>query len=106
MAAERSRPDAIAIGNGTALGSRGVLEAWACEHGVKLDFIRPNMPAENWFIESFNGKLRDKCLNTELFFSLSAACQKLALWRKDYNEQRTPQRAGRPGSGAVLPTCC
>lgn len=49
---------------------------------------------ENGFIESFNGKLRDECLNTELFFSVEDARQKLEAWRKDYNEQRPHSALG------------
>jgi putative transposase len=93
IAAGRGYPEAITIDNGTEFSSRA-LEAWAYEHEVKLDFIRPGKPAENGFIESFNGKLRDECLNTELFFSLPDACQKLGLWRKDYNEQRPHSALG------------
>jgi transposase InsO family protein len=51
-------------------------------------------PVENGFIESFNGKLRDECLNTEIFFTLEDARQKLAHWRKDYNEQRPHSALG------------
>ena len=53
-----------------------------------LDFIRPGRPAENGFIESFNGRLRDECLNADLFFNLADARQKLEAWRQDYNTLR------------------
>ena len=55
---------------------------------MHLDFIRPERPVENGYIESFNGKLRDECLNVEVFFSLADARKKLALWREDYNQHR------------------
>lgn len=58
------------------------------ERGVKLEFIRPGKPTENGYIESFNGKLRDECLNAEVFLSVADARQKLEAWRRDYNEQR------------------
>ena len=93
LASVRGYPEAITIDNGTEFTSRA-LEAWAYEHAVKLDFIRPGKPVENAFIESFNGRLRDECLNSELFFSLADACQKLAKWRKDYNEERPHSSLG------------
>jgi transposase InsO family protein len=46
------------------------MEAWCHAHNVRLDFIRPGRPTENGYIESFNGKLRDECLNAELFLDL------------------------------------
>jgi putative transposase len=55
---------------------------------VQLDFIRPGKPTENSYIESFNGKLRDECLNAHLFFSVEDAQQKLDVWRNDYNHHR------------------
>jgi hypothetical protein len=64
------------------------LEAWAIQHGVQLCFIRPGRPVENGFIESFNGRLRDECLNVEWFASLSEARETLARWRSHYNHQR------------------
>lgn len=60
----------------------------AYKNGVHLDFIRPGRPVENGCIESFHGKLREKCLNVELFFNLAGARRKLHLWRRDYNHQR------------------
>ena len=55
---------------------------------MKLDFIRPGKPVENGYIESFNGRLRDECMNGEIFFNLQDAREKLERWRNDYNEQR------------------
>ena len=46
------------------------MDAWAYQTGVKCDFIRPGRPVENGFVESYNGRLRDECLNVNLFFSL------------------------------------
>jgi putative transposase len=64
------------------------MDAWAHQAGVKLDFIRPGRPVQNGYIESFNGRLRDECLNTEIFSSLADAREKLERWRHDYNETR------------------
>lgn len=53
------------------------LDAWAHEHGVKFDFIRPGIPVENAFIESFNGRLCDERLNAHVFVSLANARSKI-----------------------------
>jgi putative transposase len=84
---ERRYPRSITVDNGSEFCSR-IMDGWAYEHGVKLDFIRPGKPVENGYIESFNGRLRDECLNTELFWSIEDARAKLANWRLDYNFQR------------------
>jgi putative transposase len=55
---------------------------------VQLDFIRPGRPVENSYIESFNGRLRDECLNVEVFFTLADVREKLERWREDYNQVR------------------
>jgi transposase InsO family protein len=55
------------------------MDAWAYRHGIQLDFIRPGKPVENGFIESFNGRLRDECLNVEVFFTLEDVRRK--RWR-------------------------
>ena len=57
-------------------------------NGVQMDFIRPGKPVENAYVESFNGKLRDECLNAHVFFSLKDAQNKLKDWQVDYNTQR------------------
>ncbi len=64
------------------------MDAWAYRHGIQLDFIRPGKPVEKGFIESFNGRLRDECLNVEVFFTLEDVREKLTRWREDYNHQR------------------
>ncbi len=83
----RKKPVSITVDNGTEFASR-TLEAWAYQRGIQLDFIRPGKPVENGYIESFNGRLRDECLNTEIFFSVDDARQKLETWRRDYNQVR------------------
>jgi len=82
--AERGLPTAITVDNGPEFAGRA-MDAWAYRNNVKLDFIRPGKPVENAFIESFNGRLRDECLNTQAFGSLEDARQKLEAWRVDYN---------------------
>ena len=85
---ERSRlPENITVDNGSEFSGRA-LEAWAIANDVQLCFIRPGHPVENGFIESFNGRLRDECLNVEWFSSLEDARQKLAKFREHYNHQR------------------
>jgi putative transposase len=83
----RGAPESITVDNGTEFTSKA-LDHWAYKNGVHLDFIRPGRPVENGYIESFNGKLRDECLNVEVFFNLADARRKLYLWRRDYNFHR------------------
>jgi putative transposase len=64
------------------------MDAWAYERAVKLHFIRPGKPVDNAYIESFNGRFRDECLNQHWFMSLSHARIVIAEWRNDYNLQR------------------
>ena len=87
IVAHRGAPRAITVDNGSEFASR-VMDAWAYRHGIQLDFIRPGKPVENGFIESFNGRLRDECLNVEVFFTLDDVREKLARWREDYNRTR------------------
>ena len=62
-------PESITTDNGSEFAGRA-MDAWAYQAGVKLDFIRPGRPVQNGYIESFNGRLRDECLNGEIFFGL------------------------------------
>ncbi len=87
VVALRGAPESITVDNGTEFTSKA-LDLWAYTTGVHLDFIRPGKPVENGYIESFNGKLRDECLNVEVFFTLADARRKLHLWRRDYNHHR------------------
>ena len=66
------------------------------ENGVTLDFSRPGNPTDNAFEESFNGRLRDECLNAHWFLSLADARTKIEAWRRDYNESR-PHTSLGPG---------
>ena len=81
---QRGAPRSITVDNGSEFASR-VMDVWAYRHDIHLDFIRPGKPVENGFIESFNGRLRDECLNVEVFFTLDGARETLARWQADYN---------------------
>ena len=72
-----------------------MLDQWACANGVELDFTRPGKPTENAFIESFNGRLRQECLNENWFLSLADARDKVEAWRHAYNNERPPGALGQ-----------
>lgn len=80
-------PASITVDHGTGFMSKA-LEAWAFYRGVQLDFTRPGKPTDNSHIESFNGRLRDECLNVHQFLSIDDARTKIESWRHDYNEVR------------------
>ena len=84
---ERGLPEAIVLDNGPEFRGRA-LTAWSEERGVRLDFIQPGKPVQNAYVESFNGRLRDECLNGNWFTSLGDARRKIESWRLDYNQQR------------------
>jgi len=90
---EHGLPQVITTDNGTEFTSRAVDE-WAHRCGVKLNFIRPGKPVENAYIESFNGRLRQECLEENWFTSLEDAKMKIEAWRKDYNEHRPHSSLG------------
>ena len=83
----RGLPDVITVDNGPEFISKA-LDAWAYANGVKLNFIQPGKPTQNCYIESFNGKFRDECLDEHVFVSLHDAQQKIETWRLDYNSFR------------------
>jgi putative transposase len=83
----RGYPKTIVLDNGPEMCSLAMLR-WAADHAVKLHFIQPGKPVQNAFIESFNGRLRDECLNEHDFGSLFEARGVLAMWRARYNSQR------------------
>ena len=85
--AARGTPVSITVDNGTEFASKA-MDVWAYQYRVQLDFIRPGKPVENSYIESFNGRLRDECLNVEVFFTLADVRDKLERWRQDYNQVR------------------
>jgi putative transposase len=80
-------PELITIDNGPEFIGKA-LDAWAYQRGVKLNFIRPGKPVDNSFIESFNGRFRDECLNDHWFTSLDEARRIIEDWRVDYNNER------------------
>jgi putative transposase len=85
--AHRGVPRTIQVDNGTEFTSNH-FDAWAYFRGIHVDFIRPGKPVDNAHIESFNGRLRDECLNAKWFESLDDARKALQDWRRDYNEVR------------------
>lgn len=86
-------PRSITVDHGTEFQSRA-LEDWAYRRGVQLDFIRPGKPVENAFVESFNGRLRDECLNVHQFASLTEAQTIIEAWRRDDNQRRPHSSLG------------
>ena len=90
---QRGKPASITVDNGSEFAGK-VMDAWSDLHQVQLAFIRPGKPTENGFIESFNGRLRDECLNVEIFRSMAEATGKLAAWRQDYNHHRPHSAIG------------
>jgi putative transposase len=94
IAAERGGlPAAIVLDNGPEFAGRA-LDAWAYAKGITLAFIRPGKPVENAFVESFNGRLRDECLNEHWVTSLADARQIIEDWRRDYNQTRPHSSLG------------
>ena len=90
---ERGRPGGIVVDNGPEFRSR-VMQAWSEQRHVSLQFIEPGRPMQNAFIESFNGRLRDECLNGNWFLNLRDARRKIRAWVRDYNEQRPHSSLG------------
>jgi putative transposase len=99
--AKHGKPQTITVDHGTEFTSR-VLDEWAYQRGVLLDFIRPGKPVENSFVESFNGKLRDECLNANQFLSIEDARSKIEAWRMDYNHLRPHSSLGQKQPGGAL----
>ena len=83
-------PRTIQVDNGTEFTSNH-FDAWAYLRGIDVDFIRPGKPVDNAHIESFNGSLRDECLNVHWFESMEEAKARIEAWRIDYNESRPHQ---------------
>jgi transposase-like protein len=107
VVASGGTPKSITMDNGTEFASKA-MDLWAYNNGVHLDFIRSGQPVETGYIESFNGRLRDECLNVEVFFTVAYARRKLGLWQHDYNHpakraQAEPRRPKSPtGFGFVF----
>jgi putative transposase len=86
-------PKTIQVDNGPEFTSKA-LDEWAHRKGIRLQFSRPGKPTDNPFIESFNGRLRQECLNQSWFVSIEDAQKKIEEWRKDYNENRPHSSLG------------
>jgi putative transposase len=105
----RGLPALVVSDNGSEFTSKA-LDSWAYQRDVGLHFIRPGKPVENAYIESFNGKLRDECLNENWFTDLEDARSKIEAWRRDYNEvrphssldNRTPVEFSSSATGLAL----
>ena len=93
LADSRGLPQSITVDNGPEFDGK-VLDQWACRTGVQLSFIRPGKPNENAYIESFNGKFRDECLNEHWFISLAHARRIIEEWRIEYNTERPHSSLG------------
>ena len=89
----RGKPERIQVDNGPEFISKE-LDLWAYSNGVHLRFSRPGKPTDNAFIESFNGSLRDECLQSNWFLSLDDAKDKIETWRRDYDEYRPHSSLG------------
>lgn len=97
----RGAPKSITVDNGTEFASKA-MDLWGYTNGVHLDFIRPGRPVENGHIESFNGRLRDECLNVEIFFTLADARRKLALADRTPAEFAAVCSGGNDGDKTAL----
>jgi putative transposase len=93
LGAERGVPDEIVLDNGPELAGKA-LDQWAYERGVRLRFIEPGKPIQNAFVESFQGRLRDECLNRHWCVSLADARHIIEAWRQDYNRARPHSALG------------
>jgi putative transposase len=90
---DQGRPRTIRVDNGPEFISKDV-DLWAYWNHVTLDFSRPGKPTDNAYIESFNGRFRQECLNEHWFLSLDDARDKVEAWRRDYNEERPHSALG------------
>lgn len=93
VTAVRGRPQSIRVDNGPESISKS-LDWWTYFHQVTLDFSRPGKPTDNALIESFNGRLREECLNQSWFLTLSDAQERIEEWRQDDNERRPHSALG------------
>ena len=113
LVAERGHPNRIITDNGPEFTSK-VLDRWAYEHCVELQFIQPGKPVQNAFVESFNGTMRNECLNEHWFLDLKDAKDLIEAWRIDYNTERphssldgrTPAEFAVVAQTPLRPTTC
>jgi putative transposase len=90
---QRGRPRAIRSDNGPEFTSRHYL-GWCVDHAIEPLHIQPGRPMQNGYIESFNGRLRDECLNATSFATLTEAKRKIEAWQMDYNIERPHSSLG------------
>ena len=90
LVASRGAPVRIFVDNGSEFSGK-LFDLWAYHNKVQIDFSRPGKPTDNCFIETFNGSLRDECLNVNWFETIDEARIKIESWRIDYDESRTHQ---------------
>lgn len=93
VVAKRGKPRTIVSDNGTEMTSTAILE-WCQNTSIEWHYIAPGKPMQNGFIESFNGSLRDECLNETLFSSLTQARAEITAWKEDYNQNRPHSSLG------------
>jgi transposase InsO family protein len=98
VCSRRGRPAVIRTDNGKEFTGKAMLN-WAYRNGVSLRLIEPGKPNQNAYVESFNGRLRDECLNEHWFTSLPHARLEIERWRREYNKERPKQ-----GLGGLTPT--
>ena len=98
-------PRRIVMDNGPEFAGRA-LDTWAYTNGVELRFIRPGKPIENAYVESFNGKFRDECLNEHWFVSVAEAKAVIEAWRVDYNTVRPHHSLGQQTPAAYAAAAC
>ncbi len=87
------KPERMLSDNGPEF-TGGALDAWAYRNGISLDFIEPGKPNQNAIMESFNGKMRDECLNENWFYNIREARRIIEAWREDYNTERPHSAIG------------
>ena len=104
VTARRGFPKVIRVDNGPEFISKAV-DMWAYWNDVKLDFIRPGKPTDNAFIESFNGRFRQECLNEHWFLSLEDAGEKIEVWRRGCNEHRPHSSLGNVSPAEFATSC-
>ena len=86
ICAQRGKPEVIRTDNSKEFTGSAML-TWAHRNGITLRLIEPGKPTQNAYIESFNGRLRDECLNDQWFTSLQHARVEIERWRREYNEE-------------------
>ena len=93
LMASQGKPANTLSDNGTEFTSRAMFY-WAQERGIQLNFIEPGKPVQNAFNESFNGRLRDECLNESVFNNIHHARAVIESWRQHYNQERPHSSLG------------